>query len=111
MGQESEFGFVLLAVSLAHLAADVTRWALEPPPRPAINASIAVQKSADKPDPYRQRPGIERDGPPAVQKAQGSGQPVRERGRDRPEFSRLPIDFSINRPPWCVVCRRLPAPL
>ena len=105
MTERLGIGLVLLVIAVAHLATDVVRLALEVSPRPGINDPAPVptrfvEQEMPRPPPSREQP------------EQLSGA-VAHWAFDHPRatpadrtFYRLPLDFSINQPPWCLACRR-----
>ena len=89
MTERIGIGLVLLLIAMAQLATDVARLALEASSRPSIN----------EPAPAPAQPGVqEMPRPPP-------NQPPANR-----KFNRLPLDFSINQPPWCPACRHRDPP-
>jgi hypothetical protein len=78
MTERVGIGLVLLVIAVAHLMTDVVRLALEVSPRPGINDPAPTAYWAF-------------DHPRAM--------PANR------TFYRLPLDFSINQPPWCPACR------
>ena len=104
MTERIGISLVLLVIAVAHLATDVVRLALEVLPRPGINDPVPVParsgvQEMPRPPPRREQP------------EQRSGAATdwafdyrRAMPADR-TFYRLPLDFSINQPPWCLACR------
>jgi hypothetical protein len=109
MGAETEFSVVVLVLSLAHLTADVTQWALEPPPPPPVTAAALSEPTPVRHLPDEQEPGRPGSAGAALAPAPDDQRmPVARRSPsgDREPFERLPLDFSIDQPPWCVPCQR-----
>jgi hypothetical protein len=91
---------LLLAVAVAHLATDVLHLAFETSPRQSIDEAVPVPARFSTPEMPRPPP---RDAPPDTA-AYGSFYDRRTAAANR-TFRRLPLDFSINQPPWCPACR------
>jgi hypothetical protein len=104
MTERIGIGLVLLVIALAHLVTDVVRLALEVSPRPGINDPAPIPTRSVEPE-------MPRPPPDRGQPAQRSGA-VGDWASDHPRamaanrtFYRLPLDFSVNQPPWCPACR------
>jgi hypothetical protein len=105
--------FMLLSmlIALANLATDITRLMLELMPPGAAVESIPTQprqqetsrSAPDTREPDTAKKKVEALG---VFGARGPPLRLRESGTGRPPFSPLPPDFSINCPPWRLVCRQ-----
>jgi hypothetical protein len=97
---ERIINLLLLAVAVAHLATDVLHLAFEPSPRRSINEPAAVParsgpQEMPRPLPSEDQPGAAAD----------NGFHDRRSSAANWTFRRLPLDFSINQPPWCPACR------
>jgi hypothetical protein len=97
---ERMINLLLLVVAVAHFATDVLHSAFE----------ISPQRSIDEPGPLPPRFSMQelprpppRDDPPGMA-ADGMFQDRRP-APSNGTFRRLPLDFSINQPPWCPACR------
>ena len=108
MTERIGLSLVLLLIAMAQLATDVARLALEASSRPSINepapalAQPGVQEMP-RPPPNREQPEHPSDpinGPALDPRATPTKRPPANR-----KFNRLPLDFSINQPPWCPACR------
>jgi hypothetical protein len=114
--ETARLSFVVLVIALANLATDITRLLLELVPPPTLHESVPVQ-----PRPNQQEIPVQPQGarePDTTQKdiaqkkaklldapgARGPPREPREAAPTRAPFSELPPDFSINHPPWCLVC-------
>jgi hypothetical protein len=105
MTERVGIGLILLVIAVAHLVTDLVRLALEVAPRPGVyEAAPAPTRSGEQEMP---RP------PPSREQAEQRSGAAADWAFDRRRamaadrtFRRLPVDFSINQPPWCVVCRR-----
>ena len=95
---ERIIGLLLLAVAVAHLATDVLNRASEPSPRRTIDEPVPIPARFGAQEMPRPPPG---DDPPAVAIDGRSGSAE----APNPTYHRLPLDFSINQPPWCPTCR------
>jgi hypothetical protein len=103
MTERIGISLVLLVIAMAHLVTDVVRLALEVAPRPGINALTPVPvrsgvQEMPRPPPSREQPEQRYDA-------------IAGWALDHPRlvppnrtFHRLPLDFSINQPPWCLAC-------
>jgi hypothetical protein len=100
---------MLLVVAVAHLVTDIVRLAPEATPRPAVyEAAPAPTRSSEQ---EMARP------PPSPEQAEQPPDVAADRTFDRRRalaanriFRRLPLDFSINQPPWCPACRHRDPP-
>jgi hypothetical protein len=95
---ERIISLLLLAVAVAHLATDVLHPAFEASPRRSIDEPVPIPARSSAQEMPRPPP---RDDPPGAA-ADGN---LRRAEAPNPTFHRLPLDFSINQPPWCPVCR------
>jgi hypothetical protein len=113
--ETGRLSFVLLVIALANLATDITRLALELAPPPAPHESVPVQTIPVQQETAMQPPDARADAAhkdipqqkaklPDAPGARGPPREPRESGPERPPFSQLRPDFSINHPPWCVAC-------
>jgi hypothetical protein len=116
--EQTRIGIMVLLVGLANLAADISRLMLELTPRRTIIETIQTLPApqiAPEPAPETQpdipqkqiEPSIAptAQGPPRAPPRRPPRQSSEYRPRRQP-YSQLPLDYSINNPPWCVVCRR-----
>lgn len=104
MAERIGISLILLVVAVAHLVTDVVRLALEVSPRPGINDPAPVPtrsgvQEMPRPPPSGERP--EQQPGAAADWALDHFRAVPA----SPTFHRLPLDFSINQPPWCPACR------
>jgi hypothetical protein len=115
--ESTRISMMVLLVGLVNIAADISRLLLEPAPRTSIAAPLqarSVPQAAPGPMPETERREAEPwlpptvHGPPATvhgpPRAPPRGPP--DHRTVRPAFSKLPPDFSINQPPWCLACRQ-----
>ena len=114
MTERIGLSLVLLLIAMAQLATDVARLALEASSRPSIN----------EPAPAPAQPGVQEmpRPPPSREQPEQPSDPIDGRALDPPHamptrqtpanrtFHRLPLDFSINQPPWCPACRHRDPP-
>jgi hypothetical protein len=116
--ETGRLSFVLLVIALANLATDITRLALELVPAPALHESVPAQTSPGQqetvqpldvrePDTMQKDIAQKKAKPSDSSDARGPPREPRESGPERPPFSQLRTDFSINHPPWCVACGQL----
>ena len=109
MTERLGIGLVLLVIALAHLVTDVVRLALEVSPRPGINDPAPVPTRSIEPEMPRPPPGREQPeqlaGPTASWAFEPPRAPPTKRTPPNRMFNRLPLDFSINQPPWCPACQ------
>ena len=104
MTERIGISLVLLVIAVAHLVTDVVRLALEVSPRPGIYDPVPVptrsgEQEMPRPPPSREQP---------EQQAGATADWAFDHRRETPAnrtFHRLPLDFSINQPPWCPACR------
>jgi hypothetical protein len=109
MTERIGISLILVVIAVAQLVTDIVRLALEVAPRPAVyEAAPAPTRSGEQemPRPPPSREQVEE--PPG---AAAHWRIDRRSGMaaDR-TYRRLPVDFSINQPPWCVVCRHRDPP-
>jgi hypothetical protein len=114
--ETARLSFVLLVIALANLATDITRLVLELTPPPTLHESVPVQTrpgqqetsvqppDAREPDTIHKDIAQKKTKPLDAPGARGPPREPRESGPARAPFSQLHLDFSINRPPWCVAC-------
>lgn len=108
MTERIGLSLVLLLIAMAQLATDVARLALEASSRPSINepapapAQPGVQEMP-RPPPSREQPE-QLAGPTPGRAFDPRATPTKQPPTNR-MFNRLPLDFSINQPPWCPACR------
>lgn len=113
MTERIGLSLVLLLIAMAQLATDVARLALEASSRPSINepapapAQPGVQEMP-RPPPNHEQPE-QLAGPTASWAFDPRATPTRRPPANR-TFNRLPLDFSINQPPWCPACRHRDPP-
>jgi hypothetical protein len=109
MTERIGISLILLVIAAAHLVTDVVRLALEVAPRPSFNdagpvPTRSVEQEMPRPPPSREQPEQ-----PAGPTASWAFEPPRATPTKRTPanrmFNRLPLDFSINQPPWCLACR------
>jgi hypothetical protein len=109
MTERIGISLALLVIAIAHLVTDVARLLVEVSPRPGIN----------RPGPVPARSGEQEmpRPPPAREQLEQQSGAAADRAFDdlratsaNPTFRRLPLDFSINQPPWCPACRHRDPP-
>lgn len=109
MTERIGISLVLLIVAMAHLVTDVVRLALEVAPRPGINNAAPVPARSGVLEMPRPPPSREQPEQLAGAAASWAFAPPRATPTKRTPanqmFNRLPLDFSINQPPWCLACR------
>jgi len=109
MTERIGISMVLLIIAMAHLLTDVVRLVLEVSPRPGINALTPVPARSGVQEMPRPPPGLEQPKQLAGAAASWALAPPRAMPTKRTPanrmFNRLPLDFSINQPPWCLACR------
>ena len=109
MTERLGIGLVLLVIALAHLVTDVVRLALEVSPRPGFNDPAPAPRRSVEPEMPRPPPSLEPPEQPTGPTASWAFDPPRAMPTKRTPanrmFNRLPLDFSINQPPWCRACR------
>ena len=109
MTERIGIGLVLLLIAMAQLATDVARLALEASARPSINepapapAQPGVQEMP-RPPPSREQPEQLAGATASWAFAPLHATPTKRTPANR-MFNPLPLDFSINQPPWCFACR------
>jgi hypothetical protein len=109
MTERIGISLVLLLIAMAQLATDVARLVLEASPRPSINYLTPVPtRSGEQEMP---RPPPSREQPERLTGATASwafdpprATPTKRTPANR-MFNPLPLNFSINQPPWCLACR------
>ena len=107
MVEDARLGTIMLLVTIATLATDVSRLLLEFSPRATLEKAMSGPRwlGADQETPQ----GSDALGPDGPQRSVEPLTPLNARGPPhsdvRPMFSPLPIDFSVNQPPWCLACR------
>jgi hypothetical protein len=94
---ERIINLLLLAVAIAHLATDVLHLGSETSPRRSINDPVPIPARSGAQEMARPPP---RNDPPADWESHD-----RRTEAAKSTFRRLPLDFSINQPPWCPACR------
>ena len=104
MTERIGIGLVLLVIAVAHLVTDVVRLALEVSPRPGINDAAPVPTRSVEPEMPRPPPSLEQPEQRSGAVAHWAFEHPRAMPANR-TFHRLPLDFSINQPPWCPACR------
>jgi len=104
MTERIGIGLILLVIAVAHLVTDVVRLALEVTPRPGINDAVPVPTRSVEPEMPRPPPSREAPERRSDATAHWALAPPRAMPANR-TFYRLPLDFSINQPPWCPACR------
>jgi hypothetical protein len=109
MTERIGISLVLLLIAMAQLATDVARLILEASPRPSINEPAPAPRRSVEPEMPRPPPSLEPPEQPSGPTANGAFDPPRATPTKRTQanrmLNRLPLDFSINRPPWCPACR------
>jgi hypothetical protein len=104
MAERVGISLMLLVIAVAQLVTDIVRLALEVTPRPGVyEAAPAPARSGEQEMP-RPPPSREQAEQPPGAAADWAFDRRRAMAADR-TFRRLPVDFSINQPPWCLVCR------
>jgi hypothetical protein len=105
---------VLLLIAMAQLATDVARLVLEAAPRLSINDPAPVPRWSGEQEMPRPPPSREQPEQLAGATASWAFDPPRAMPTTRTPpnrtFKRLPSDFSINQPPWCLACRHRDPP-
>jgi hypothetical protein len=104
MTERIGISLILVVIAVAQLVTDIVRLALEVTPRPGVyEAAPAPTRSGEQEMP---RP------PPSREQAEQLPGAAADWALDRRRamaadraFRRLPVDFSINQPPWCLACR------
>jgi hypothetical protein len=102
-------GLVLLVIAVAHLVTDVVRLALELSPRPGINDAAPVPTRSGVQEMPRPPPNGEQPEQQPGASADLAFDHLRAMPANR-TFRQLPLDFSINQPPWCPACRHRDPP-
>jgi hypothetical protein len=95
---ERIINLLLLAVAIAHLTTDALH----------LGFKVSSPRHIDEPVPIPARSGPqEMPRPPPEDDPPAAAADVRLRHTEPapPAFRRLPLDFSINQPPWCPACR------
>jgi hypothetical protein len=109
MTERIGISLVLLLIAMAQLATDVARLILEASPRPSINEPAPAPRRSVEPEMPRPPPILEPPEQPAGLTASWAFEPPRAPPTKRTSanrmFNRLPMDYSINQPPWCLACR------
>jgi hypothetical protein len=110
MVEDARLGTIMLLVTIATLATDVSRLLLEFSPLATFEKATWGPRWLDVDQETRQ--GSDAPGPDGPQQSVEPRTPLNARGPPhsnlrlrRPMFSPLPIDFSVNQPPWCLACR------
>lgn len=109
MTERIGIGLILLVIAVAHLVTDVTRLALEVLPRPGVYDPAPAPARSGEQEMPRPPPGGEQPG----QRSAAAADRADDRSGAMPAnrtFHRLPLNFSINQPPWCPACRRRHSP-
>jgi len=119
MVEHPRLSLPMLIIAAATLATDVTRLLWEMSAPSANHERVPTQPSPDQQAPPRQAPDVPvadtaQKPDSAQKKAERSGVPgahgpprgPHEFGTPRERLSQLPLDFSINHPPWCPACRQ-----
>jgi len=112
MTERIGLSLVLLLITMAQLATDVARLALEASSRPSINEPAPAQPGVQempRPPPSREQPE-QLAGPTASWAFDPPRAIPTKRTPANRMFNPLPLDFSINRPPWCLACRHRDPP-
>jgi hypothetical protein len=99
MTERLGISLLLLIIAVAHLVTDVVRLALEVSPRPGINDPAPVPTRSVEPEMPRPPPGREQPEQRSGAVAHWAFDHPRATPADR-TFYRLPLDFSINQPPY-----------
>ena len=103
MAERIGISLILVVIAVAQLVTDIVRLALEVTPRPGVyEAAPAPARSGEQEMP-RPPPSREQAEQPPGAAAEALDH-RRAMAADR-TFRRLPVDFSINQPPWCLACR------
>ena len=109
MTERIGISLVLLLIAMAQLATDVARLILEASPRPSFNDPAPAPRRSVDPEMPRPPPSLEPPEQPAGPTASWAFDPSRATPTKRTPanrmFNRLPLDYSINQPPWCPACR------
>jgi len=114
MTERIGISLVLLLIAMAQLATDVARLILEASPRPSINEPAPAPRRSVEPEMPRPPPSLEPPEQPTGPTASWAFDPPRATPTNRMPtkrtppnrmFNRLPLDYSINQPPWCQACR------
>lgn len=108
MTERIGIGLVLLVIAVAHLVTDVVRLAIEVSPRPGIYDPAPVPTRSGEPEMPR---------PPSREPPEQPSGATTDWTLDHRHvvpanrtFQQLPLDFSINQPPWCPACRHRDPP-
>src|SRR6266481_6550594 len=109
MTERIGISLVLLLIAMAQLATDVARLILEASPRPSINDFAPAPRRSGEQEMPRPPPSREQPEQLAGPTASWAFDPPRAMPTNRTQanrmFNPLPLDFSINQPPWCRACR------
>ena len=109
MTERIGISLALLLIAMAQLATDVARLILEASPRPSINEPAPAPRRFVEPEMPRPPPSLEPPEQPTGPTASWAFEPPRapptKRTPPNRMFNRLPLDYSINQPPWCLACR------
>jgi len=113
MVEHPRLSLVMLVIAAATLATDVTRLLLEVSPPTVNHEPVPMQTTPVRQEAPRQAPDVpapntvqQKVERPDVPRARGPPRGPREFGPTRARFLQPPLDFSINRPPWCLACHQ-----
>jgi len=104
MTERIGISLILLVIAVAHLMTDVVRLALDVSPRPGINHPGPAPTRSSEQEMPRPPPGREQPEQQPGAGAEWAFDPPRVMPAG-PILRQLPVDFSINQPPWCRACR------